>query len=697
MIIMNRATTCAKLMSLGVPKETSSNIITDLEKWVTNNGIEWTIDHLKDVKQVFICNLAGSPPPKTKTWVARHPDGFPKGPLLATFRKSKTSGRNLTRVLTVLSSYSIYIAPQCTQRQKEKFFGSMMSTDTTGLTSTLKIIPRRIAPIGPPENFLDPFMVQCSSTTRRAPGPGLRTVPESDYLGVLQHSYESTPVANAVIKYIEIATRVLPRTEFMNKYFDHHKRKFMDTPEKVLRGNFGVISGIQEPGFKLRAVANPDRVIQAMLEPLKVLVMCHLQGLPTDHTHDQQAAIPKVQEMLRSGEVIHSVDLSDATNLFPLHLQVDLLRKMCPPEYSDYISLFSEVSSGPWLTRLRDKPEIVKFTRGQPLGLGPSFGVFALAHNTLLEGLCMKLKIDPVQHFVVLGDDVVIRGDKLNSLYRSTLANLGCKVSESKTISSTKLAEFAGTTVLPSISGKGYKWRDVSDFSFVNLVRDLGPKSMGFLHPWQRDIIDILRPVPVCLGGMGWSDGRNLTEALELPQTASLITLICNREPDGLMLFRDLIPDANRILYALRVETQMPLMAFVRPAPTRDSKVSSVWPCNMFIAADNERSRGDLRPPYVMAYPGDVHVQSYARAYKKGGDPRPSILPAIEWLSKDPQTISLVSKDLKRRLSQNGSDRVHKFLAENPSFVVAQGTSYKDIPSLRVSHAGKPKKTDLSM
>lgn len=656
---MEQAKTCAKLMSLGVPKETASNIIVILDRWVTNNGIEWTIDHLKDMKQVFICNLAHVPC-QTKTWVKRRPDGFPAGPILSTFLKGKlSSSRKVSRALTVLSSYSMYIAPQCTEKQLDKFFGSMCSKDKTGLNSRLKhfwtIHTKR-----DPYKELEPFMAQCVSSGKRAPGDSLRTVPEDQYLKVLQHSIESASVWSVVMKYPEISSKVLPIDDYNFRVMQNYKHHLYVIDPR-LTDNFGVISGIQEPGFKLRAVANPDRVIQAMLEPLKNLVMDHLKTLPTDHTHDQLGAVPKIQNMLRSGQSVHSVDLSDATNLFPLPLQVDLLKKMCPPSYEPFIRLFEEVSSGNWLTKLRGKPEIVNFTRGQPLGLGPSFGTFALAHNVLLTGLCYKLRISPVDNFVVLGDDVVVKGGELNRLYRATLTNLGCKVSESKTLSSHHLAEFAGCVITADLVAKGYKWRDVSDVSFLDMVKNLGPKAQGFLHPWQRDVVKLLRHVPVDLGGLGWSDSLTLEQALELPASRVLLAHICSSDDDKLMLFRDLIPDATRVIYALQEEYFLPYYAVKYPTPLRGSGVSSVWPAEMFIKADDERSRGVIRPSSIVMMRDDPRTSSYARAFRNRGDLRPSSLSLISLLMFDPQTNSLVSKSIENRIKSKKASTTHKF------------------------------------
>lgn len=687
---MNAATTCAKLMSLGAPKETASNVVKTLEKWITNNGVEWTIDHLKDMKQVFLGKLAGVPV-TTKTWVKLRPDGYPAGPMLSTFLRQKTvTPRRVTQALTILTSYSMYFAPQCTPRQKEKFFGSMTSTDKTGMTSKLRIVPRTIPYVSSPFQKLRPFMAQCISDTRRAPGPNLKSCPESDYLSVLRHALDSDSISSIIGQFPKISERVLPQRDYTDRYMMERFTPDRKRKSKLL-DNYGSISGIQEPGFKLRAVANPSRIIQAMLEPLKDLVMDHLKTLPTDHTHDQMAAIPKVQEMLRSGEVVHSVDLSDATNLFPLPLQVDLLRKMCHKDYFEFIQVFELVSKGNWLTHLNGAPELVKFSRGQPLGLGPSFGVFALAHNTLLEGLCMKHRLNPVDHFVVLGDDVVIRGDKLNRLYRESLCNFGCKISESKTISSTRLAEFAGVVITRDYIAKGYKWRDVSDHSFMDMAKALGPKVMGFLHPWQRDFVKTMGPIHRDLGGLGWSSGEPLHLMwANSPISEAIVNLIGSKgELEKLVLFRDLIPEAVRVIRALQP---------IRPEFTRryseddtllKGEVSRIWPAKMFMLADDLRSRGVLRPQYVITAKPDKVTESMALWARPLSDPRPSSLSLIQSIiDMDPKASSMVPKSVLKRMKQRDCSPVIQFTDKQPVVSPPVPKQNKEVRSSNTKSSG---------
>jgi hypothetical protein len=153
----------------------------------------------------------------------------------------------------------------------------------------------------------------------------------------------------------------------------------------------------------------------------------------------------------------------------------------------------------------------------------------------LLAGICGKCKVPPSKTFRVLGDDVVINNDEVARRYRAVLNNLGCKVSEGKSFSSRNLAEFAGYTITKTSYGKGYKWRDVSDRSFLDFVKNLGPKSVGYLNPAQRTVAKFLLKGHRTIGGLGMNPG---------PLDEFLVKFITSKdEKDMVVPFRDLYQD----------------------------------------------------------------------------------------------------------------------------------------------------------
>jgi hypothetical protein len=222
--------------------------------------------------------------------------------------------------------------------------------------------------------------------------------------------------------------------------------------------------------------------------------------------------------------------MSDATNLMPLPLQLDVLHRRYTfaqegdnERFSQLIDLFGDLSRRPWFFKEEDGTvSLHRFTRGQPLGLKPSFAVFALTHNLLLQGICEQHSL-PKDSFVILGDDIVISDPEVHRIYRATLINLGCKVSEAKTLVSNKVAEFAGSVILRDRVLHGFKWRGVCDSNFVAIAQHYGMRSLSMMNRQQRNVIKALAPIPEIFGGFGWNpDGRSIEERLSTPLARAL-------------------------------------------------------------------------------------------------------------------------------------------------------------------------------
>jgi hypothetical protein len=282
----------------------------------------------------------------------------------------------------------------------------------------------------------------------------------------------------------------------------------------------GQIGLIQEAGLKLRAVANPGRVFQQVLEPLGKVLYGTLRSLPWDCTFKQDKADHAVLAHLNSHKRVFSVDLSGATDYFPLDLQELALREFLPSCH--YVDLFLEVSRGWWRVPKNFPEEVlhthgfnerrIQWSKGQPLGLYPSFASFAFTHGLLLLGLLGRPWNDD---FFVLGDDVVILNEELYDLYRKALYILGCPVSEPKTLESDKVAEFRSVIFTDGRVIPQFKWREVSDDSFLDILRN-NPHLVPLLRKRQRTVVELIKELPEFLGGLGWNSmGKTIDERLE--------------------------------------------------------------------------------------------------------------------------------------------------------------------------------------
>jgi hypothetical protein len=204
------------------------------------------------------------------------------------------------------------------------------------------------------------------------------------------------------------------------------------------------------------------------------------------------------------------VDLSSATDYFPLELQEIVLETIYGKE-SPYIQLFRDVSRSNWNSEIG----VIKWTKGQPLGFGPSFFCFTLSHGLLIYAL-NGCKWD--NDFFVVGDDVVIINDILYQKYITALSSLECPYSPTKSISSSELAEFAGKIILKDLVIPQLKWRQVSNDNFIDIARLVGPRIRMILSKRQNAVLDVFAHIPDFIHpyGLNWSyQGSNLEKMVK--------------------------------------------------------------------------------------------------------------------------------------------------------------------------------------
>jgi hypothetical protein len=282
------------------------------------------------------------------------------------------------------------------------------------------------------------------------------------------------------------------------------------TNDSIRSPGGGSIGYIQESGYKLRAVANPYRVHQVILEPLKNYAGNYLRSCPTDCTFDQESGQVWAQQKLREGKTLHAVDLSDATNNVPLlpqlftlvtALRLDLGNRTT----SDLLHYFAEVSRLDW--KDPHSGDSIRWNRGQPMGLGPSFFVFAIWHNATLRIANRQSgsKIPWEDAFRIVGDDVVIACDDTHKKYRQILDKWAIPISESKSLSSKECTEFVGKVITKGSSYAIPKFQSLSDRNFLDVLKQFGPQSISWCKPRQKAVAKILAQVPEEFGGLGWN------------------------------------------------------------------------------------------------------------------------------------------------------------------------------------------------
>jgi len=204
----------------------------------------------------------------------------------------------------------------------------------------------------------------------------------------------------------------------------------------------GVLSYVKDPEAKLRIIAISDYYTQLFLKPIHNIILFMLRGRfsACDRTFTQDP-------MHRWEENEHSfwsLDLSSATDRFPIDLQRRLL-----------VRIFNEKFAHSWCYLLSNRKfttplgDTVKYSTGQPMGTYSSWAVFTLTHHLVVHYCAYLEGYEDFDQYIILGDDIVIKNDKVAKRYIKVISSLGVEVSLNKTHVSKDTYEFAKRWIKP--------------------------------------------------------------------------------------------------------------------------------------------------------------------------------------------------------------------------------------------------------
>lgn len=239
-------------------------------------------------------------------------------------------------------------------------------------------------------------------------------------------------------------------------------------PFSAFRAEMGVTTrklvGIEDKEGKTRVIAIGDYWSQTALRPLHLWVFRILRRIHQDVTFSQGSFVEKVRGW--GATTLYSVDLTSATDRFPIGLIADVLEGILPKKY---VLAWQDVMVGyPFTT---PTGETVRYSVGNPMGFYSSWGSFALAHHFVVFWCCQDLGIRwGSARYVVLGDDVLIGDPRLGKLYQERILSLGIGISASKSFISNEVCEFAKRYL--------YRGEEVSPFPVSSVLGNLGDVSL---------------------------------------------------------------------------------------------------------------------------------------------------------------------------------------------------------------------------
>jgi len=203
------------------------------------------------------------------------------------------------------------------------------------------------------------------------------------------------------------------------------------------------IALIEDPELKARIVGIFDHFSQNILNNISKQCFDILKRIPSDRTFSQDPFFNHTG-FVENEDKFHSLDLSSATDRFPISLQKQIIEAMgLTKEQSDsWASLLTSHDFQVPLT-MDTGYTSVKYAVGQPMGARSSWPIFTLCHHILIRYCAWQIGIKDFHNYIVLGDDVVIKNDQVASMYKSVMYKLGVDLSDTKTHVSASWYEFA--------------------------------------------------------------------------------------------------------------------------------------------------------------------------------------------------------------------------------------------------------------
>lgn len=207
-----------------------------------------------------------------------------------------------------------------------------------------------------------------------------------------------------------------------------------------------------EPAGKIRVFAMVDSLTQCAMKPLHDLLFSFLRRIETDGTFDQ---IRPAQRLINLGyRSFWSLDLSSATDRFPLALQQTLLSVIIGPRMAElWARILVEreylTPKAPKGVKGPDADTPLIYGAGQPMGALTSWAAFSLTHHVLVQYAAYRALglVGFFKEYALLGDDIVIANHAVTLAYQALLLEIGVEYGLAKSlISSTGGFEFAKRT-----------------------------------------------------------------------------------------------------------------------------------------------------------------------------------------------------------------------------------------------------------
>lgn len=495
-----------KMLTATLPGPLAALYYRTLTHWVKHKGPEWTALRLKALWNIALLLRSGDvaqiPPVASEARIACA-DGLPKG-VEGVLVRLWANAQRPSRIRAMAVPFRAYTAIKLTnesavQVNKSKRSITEPGSNNPGYVATSQQNYRLIKAGKFPRECvltLSPFGKRLRPKAELKLDNLSRLSGTSTYPNLLKIPNRDSKRSPYLSLAASLCTKGKVPSSLIEKFGDFQMRKLAE--EYQLESDdltFGKITIIQEGGAKGRVVCSPNAWVQFYCHPYHRYLMEVLRSIETgnadpDLTFGVSCALDQVRGVytalnrLNSGSFCHAVDLSSATDRFPLWLQQLTCEELGIPEFASAL----EELKGPYWGL--DGTEW-HYGAGQPMGLYGSFPLFHLTHFMLLNGLSYRLGLSNQEaQFCVLGDDVLIFDEDLLQLYLETLERFKVPISWHKSYKG-NLVEFAGFLITRSRNAwtafRPYKYGNHGEMSSVlNVLHACGASTRGWSNYWAK-------------------------------------------------------------------------------------------------------------------------------------------------------------------------------------------------------------------
>jgi len=295
------------------------------------------------------------------------------------------------------------------------------------------------------------------------------------------------------------------------------------------------LSCIQDRECKTRVIAILDYFSQSVLKPVHSYLFNLLRDIPQDCTFDQNSFKDKTKDW----PCYYSVDLTSATDRFPIWLIVSLLETRFGSEWA---RAWQDIMVGyPFSYKGRDD---IVYSVGNPMGAYSSWASFAITHHFIFFLISETLGIKwSSMRYVVLGDDVVIGDHSVAQCYKQILRDLGVDWDPIKSHESVHTLEFAKRWLSGGVEFTPLPLDGIfeSSANYVNFTITLiQEERKGFA--WSSDLSDAYARLKQKLGGRrSWV--RGFKRKVRISEIMARVLMGALPAARGLtLLFRQLAP-----------------------------------------------------------------------------------------------------------------------------------------------------------